>query len=48
MNELLEQIILEARIWGICEERDEYYDTETIDKLCKELKELCGTSSITI
>lgn len=40
MDSLLEQIILEARIWGICEAREEYYDTETIDKLCRELKEL--------
>lgn len=40
MDELLKQIILEARIWGICEEREEYYDTETLDKLCRELKEL--------
>ena len=40
MDNLLEQIILEARIWGICEEREEYYDTETLDKLCRELKEL--------
>ena len=42
MDNLLEQIILEARIWGICEEREEYYDTETLDKLCRELKELYG------
>ena len=40
MDNLLEQIILEARICGICEERGEYYDTETIDRLCRELKEL--------
>lgn len=42
MDNHLEQIILEARIWGICEERGEYYDTETIDRLCDELKKLCG------
>lgn len=41
MDNLLDQIILEARIWGICEARDEYYDTETIDRLCSELKKLC-------
>ena len=44
LDRLLDELILEARIWGMSEQLEQYYDTSTIERIRKEIKDLCTTT----
>lgn len=39
LDRLLDELILEARIWGMSEQLEQYYDTSTIERIRKEIKD---------
>lgn len=44
LDRFLDELILEARIWGMSEQLEQYYDTSTIERIRKEIKDLCTTT----
>lgn len=44
IDKLLDELILEARIWGMSEQLEQFYDASTIERIRKEIKDLCTTT----
>ena len=44
LDRLIDELILESRIWGMSEQLEQYYDTSTIERIRKEIKDLCTTT----
>ena len=44
LDRLLDELILEARIYGMSEQLEQYYDASTIERIRKEIKDLCTTT----